>query len=333
MRKILLVALGFFIIPFMISGCGDDKTVRGPEAVEFSADNAVALAEIGVGTVNLFASMGRVLSKSLDMIPLTKGSDSPSRETVYDIGFCFEGNSILTWTDTDDDDVLSAGDSAEVAFENCAWDEDALTTLSNGSFNLSFSAVDATSAVVEFSMNYMVAVLDERDTVTTDFVGLFTADADWGSRSEILVSFLVNTDDHEDPTIGFAAIEGGKTQVEFGCFDLDYAFDTVGDGFTLSQPSGVYRIPGAGFLSIISSGIAEDDLDFPDGDYPDSGRMALRAEALPAPCAALALQEEGVKDNNSFLDLAVTVGGEVSLSGEDATGEPFEFLTTWDILS
>ncbi|MFC1889150.1 hypothetical protein ACFL4G_05280 [Thermodesulfobacteriota bacterium] len=342
MRKVLSIGLGLFLVPaLMFGGCGDDdkkdeEPVSGPKAIEFKADNAEALAEIGVGTVNLFANLGKGFWKILDAIPLTKESASLSKETVNDlgnIGFCLGGESNLTWTDTDDDGVLSGGDSAELALVDCAWDEEDLTTLSNGSFDLSFSTVDTTSAVVEFAMNFTGVEQVERDVVTREYVGLFTADADWESRSDVLIRFLVNVDDYENPTIGATFIEDGQTQVEFGCFELGYAFDADDDSFTLSQPFGIYRIPRAGFLSIVSSGLPEDDLIFPTGDYPESGKMEFQAEAIVAPCAALGLEEESVEVNDSSLSLTATGGGGVSLSGEDATGDPYEIDTTWDELS
>ena len=94
-----------------------------------------------------------------------------------------------------------------------------------------------------------------------------------------------------------------------------------------------YGIPGAGFLSLVPSPLPADDLVFPDGESPESGKLTLGAEAVVAPCVGVGLDADAVAENDSFLELTVT-GGAVEVAGEDAAGEPFGLdPTTWDELS
>lgn len=323
-RYCLLVGALTSITLGCATGGGDDGNGNGSEGagVSFTESNAADLAGITVSAIEVFPRLSGAYQAIVEAIQAQNALASVPKSTrdLGDIGLCFSGESNLTWNDEDDDQGLSAGDSAMLDLVDC--DELA------GTVTFSFSEVAFALTVADLDLS--VSVDDDVQTSPVLLEGRFRVEVNGvpGPPESAIARYLVV--DQEDPTLGLTASVDAQTEYAFGCFNLYFTFDLEQGGYLLAEPFGVLSVPDAGVMTMEAYGLPA--WTFETGDYPSSGELVLSAQSGATPCAALEIGPEGIDSNDSFTTLTATGGGSVTLEGETETGTPFSIQTTWDDL-
>jgi len=329
MKSLRLYVLVFVLTADVIAcgPSGEDGDQNGLTGVSFTQSNAADLGGIAVSAIEVFPIVSSAYQAIVDAIemqnPVDASSSTKSLADLGDIGLCSSGQSNLRWNDSDDDGVLSAGDTTALEWVDC---NDEIT----GTLGFSFLAVAYALTVADVDL--AVTVDNGLDAQSPPLVleGRFRGEINGipgtpDTPESAIARYLVV--DQTDPSLGLTTEADGQGQYALGCFNLYFTIELERGSYTLAEPFGVFGLPDSRIMTMRA--FALPPLDFENGDYPTSGAIGLFAESGATPCTALGVGPEGVDSNGSFTTVTATTGGDVVLEGETPSGTPFTVETTW----
>jgi hypothetical protein len=309
--------LGFVTIVATGGGGGGDGA-GGVPGLTFNQANMVDSAGLGAGMTEIFPGISEVTIAVVGSL-----AEEPPR--TGDLDLCLTGTSVLAWVDGDENNTLTAGDTAILTFTDC--DLDGQGGQLDGTANFSFTSIDDVNlsgvAMVTFDLQSQELVdgILERENFSgrlrlelitqdgTNYTALFG-----GADRDDVITFSMN----------------GQEVAKFGCFDVEQTFsidplDPVApDAYTLA-PRGIANVGGQ-IMQIGSYWGPDQLLDFQPGFSPEpvpvSGTLTYLSfdgrNSAPASfgglsaCSAVGSFGDVSTDNSSLL-LTATGGGAVRL--------------------
>lgn len=321
MRKLLPVCVGSLVILFF-AACNDDGNNGGGgdglTGVYFTQQNAAEMVGPVASFVDFLPGLSQAINAVIAKIDALSAPALPAGIIdLGDLGMCTTGQATATWSDADDSGDLSAGDVLSVQVTNCDGEVSGTLTMA-----VLTSGTDSGSGDLDLSLT----IKDEVGGVTQTLAvsGKFRLEVE-GSQGGMAYRYLVPQ--NTDGSLGVKAILNGTTAYEMGCFNFYFTFQQDGT-YTLSEPVANVRIPGEGILSMSEWGA--EPMAFTGDSVPVSGQLSFWAEAFSLPCARLDIPAGGVDANDSKCVLTATGGGNMTLEGQTADGQPFTVHTTWD---
>lgn len=323
MRKLLPVCVGSLII-LLFAACNDDGNGGGGgdglSGVHFTQQNAARLVGPVADFVDFLPGLSEAISAVIARIDALSAPSLPAGVIdLGDLGMCSTGQATATWNDADDSGDLSAGDALNLQVTDCDGEVSGSLTML-----ILTSGTDSGSGDLDLSLT----IKDDVGGVTrTQGVsGKFRLEVE-GAQPPGAMGYRYSVPQNTDGSLGVKATLNGTTAYELGCFNFYFTFQQDGS-YTLSDPAADIRIPGEGILSLSAWGT--DPLAFTGDNVPVGGQLSFWAEANALPCARLDIPAGGVDSNDSNCVLTATGGGNVTLEGQTADGQPFTVQTTWD---
>ena len=317
----------------IIAGCGGGGGGGGDEGTSLTgygltSTNAVEGVGTALGTLDFYTTVTRLMT-FVDITIRNAGTGIFEADISADL--CVGtggGTASLTWTDPDNDDNVSQGDSATLTLTACDFGDGAAVS---GTVTMDITASNLTTPPYTITAHIVVAAN------ATDSVGTTAIDADF-TLTRATSDYIAYTFTYSGSGAAghVTSTEDGTVATKVGCFQVVQAVpDIVGtflNVFTL-QADALVVFGDNKVLALDSSGHAGSPLAFNllTGGGPVSGGVDILSFVPDdqRPCAALDIGSSGVDNNGSWVRLTANdpsgttvdlqLHGEVSAIGDPIT--------------